>query len=89
MAPVIVAGVYESTVRFRLFALNPRFFSSCYAKGDLFADLISNNFYEHAGAIPSSSIEKLLGYLSADEKKERSLSWIPLEDIDVDQKGVK
>ena len=53
LAPVIVAGVFESTIRFRLFALNPRFFASCYAKGDLFADLISNKFYENAGLIQS------------------------------------
>ena len=28
-------------------------------------------------------------YLSNDEKRDRSLSWIPLEDIDFENKGVK
>lgn len=56
IAPIVVAGVFNSIVRFRLFALNPRFFASCYEKGDLFADLISGIYYDHAGLIPSSSV---------------------------------
>jgi hypothetical protein len=53
LAPIVAAGVFKTTVRFRLFALNPRFFTSCYSKGDLFADLISNTYHENAGLISS------------------------------------
>ena len=31
----------------------------------------------------------MIGYLSINEKKERSLSWLPIEDIDINNKGVK
>jgi len=89
LAPVIVAAVFKSSVRFRLFALNPRFFANCYTKGDLFADLVTNNFYERAGSIPDESIQKIVGYLSPEERREKSVSWMALEDVDLTDKSVK
>jgi hypothetical protein len=83
----LLAGVFDSKVRFRLFCLNPKSFSSVYEKGDAFGNLINSALNEHSSQITSAAIEELVfTYYDHDELKDKRFLWIPIEDIDFQTK---
>lgn len=56
LSPLILAGVFNSKIRFRLFCLNPKFYSFFYEKGDAYADLTSNSLKDFGHQLTTSSI---------------------------------
>lgn len=54
--PLVVGGVFSTQLRFRLFCLNPRFYSSFYEKGDAYANLIDNTLNDYTHQITTKQI---------------------------------
>jgi hypothetical protein len=75
--------VIKTQIRFRMFCLNPKFFSSFYEKGDAYANLIDNTLNTYTHELTTNQIESLAySYFDPSELKEKSFAWIPIEDYD-------
>ena len=44
--PLMIAGVFDDRVRFRLFGPNPKYYSNFYSKDEEFVDLTTYGIYD-------------------------------------------
>ena len=57
--PVLVAGVFENKIRFRLIGPNPKYYSNFYVKDGSYLDLATLRYHEHAHQLDQTQINHM------------------------------
>lgn len=83
-APLIIGGVFEKTIRIRLFGPNPKYYSNFYSHDEEFIDLSNFSVHSHASEIDQRPVRyQFYAASTPQEQKELSYGWISLEDNDI------